>query len=331
MNHSRGGARAAAIGAALIGLFIATIVIAYHDFGAVLAAMQPIGALGFLVVVAAQLALFAPLGLAWWTVAPDQPIGRLGAYVWASLVAEAASNVLPFSQFGGVLAANRAAVLAGVPAATAVGSNVVDITLEVAAQLIFTLVGVALLVARSGIAARADPLLAPLLAGLVVSACLVGGFVVTQRRGLRVIEALVHKLAPGADGHAAAVTHVVRAAHGRPQRLWAGLGLHVAAWFATALATWLILAFIGHTLPLRSVVAIESLLYAIRNAAFFVPGGLGVQEGAYALLGPLFGLPAEAALALSLLKRGRDIAIGAPTLIAWQILEARRRRRPHSA
>jgi uncharacterized membrane protein YbhN (UPF0104 family) len=71
--------------------------------------------------------------------------------------------------------------------------------------------------------------------------------------------------------------------------------------------------------------AIESLLFAIRNAAFMVPSGLGVQEGAYALLGPLFGLPPEAALALSLLKRARDVAIGVPVLLSWQILEGKRR------
>jgi hypothetical protein len=71
-------------------------------------------------------------------------------------------------------------------------------------------------------------------------------------------------------------------------------------------------------------VTIESLLFAIKNAAFVVPTGIGVQEGAYALLGPVFGLPAEAALALSLLKRARDIVIGIPVLLAWQLLEGRR-------
>ena len=55
-----------------------------------------------------------------------------------------------------------------------------------------------------------------------------------------------------------------------------------------------------------------------------VPSGLGVQEGAYALLGPLFGLPADAALALSLLKRARDLAIGIPLLLGWQVIESRR-------
>jgi len=71
------------------------------------------------------------------------------------------------------------------------------------------------------------------------------------------------------------------------------------------------------------VLAIESLLFAVRNAAFIVPVGLGVQEGAYALLGPLFGLPAEAALALSLIKRARDISIGVPLLLSWQFVEMR--------
>ena len=91
------------------------------------------------------------------------------------------------------------------------------------------------------------------------------------------------------------------------------------------MGAWVILTLIGHPLPFLSVVAIESLLFAIRNAAFMVPGGLGVQEGAYALIGPLFGLPAEVALALSLLKRGRDLTVGIPALLTWQFVESRRR------
>jgi hypothetical protein len=38
-------------------------------------------------------------------------------------------------------------------------------------------------------------------------------------------------------------------------------------------------------------------------------------------LGPLFGLPAPIALALSLLKRARDITLGVPILLAWQLAE----------
>jgi hypothetical protein len=62
----------------------------------------------------------------------------------------------------------------------------------------------------------------------------------------------------------------------------------------------------------------------VRTSAFVVPNAVGVQEGAYILLGATFGLTPEMALALSLLKRARDIAIGVPTLAAWQALEGGR-------
>jgi putative membrane protein len=330
MIDPRSRARATAIAAAVVGLLIATAVIGYFNVGSVLAAIRPIGVRGFLVVLAAQIGLFAPLGLAWWTVAPVGA-GRAPVFVWGRLMREAASDVLPFSQLGGLVIAARAVVLGGVTTAVAFGSSVVDITLEVVAQLIYTLVGIALLAHRFGFAAAHDRLLFSLLGGLAIAGGLVGGFILTQKRGLGVIETMVHRMVPAAAHHATAVTRVVETAYGRPLSLWACLGLHVVAWFGGALGAWLILRFIGHPLPFLSVVAIESLLFAIRNAAFIVPSGLGVQEGAYALLGPLFGLPAEAALALSLLKRARDLAVGVPTLLSWQIVESRRRLREPKA
>jgi hypothetical protein len=66
------------------------------------------------------------------------------------------------------------------------------------------------------------------------------------------------------------------------------------------------------------------MLYAIRTAAFIVPNAVGVQEGAYVLLGAGFGLTPEMSLALSLLKRARDLAIGLPTIAVWQVIESRR-------
>jgi hypothetical protein len=69
---------------------------------------------------------------------------------------------------------------------------------------------------------------------------------------------------------------------------------------------------------------IESLLYAARSLAFVVPNAVGVQEGAYLLLGASFGLTPEMALALSLLKRARDLVLGLPALGALQLLESGR-------
>jgi hypothetical protein len=49
-----------------------------------------------------------------------------------------------------------------------------------------------------------------------------------------------------------------------------------------------------------------------------------VQEAGYAALVPLFGLPPETGVAVSVLRRARDIAVGIPVLLAWQLIEARR-------
>jgi hypothetical protein len=63
-----------------------------------------------------------------------------------------------------------------------------------------------------------------------------------------------------------------------------------------------------------------------------IPGSLGVQEGGYLLLAPLVGLPSDAALALSLSKRAREILLGLPGLLvlhfserSWQRRRAMRR------
>jgi len=72
------------------------------------------------------------------------------------------------------------------------------------------------------------------------------------------------------------------------------------------------------------VVILESLTQALRAAAFPVPSALGVHEGGFTVLGALFGIPPEAALALSFVKRVPDLAIGLPGLLAWYWLELRR-------
>jgi len=66
---------------------------------------------------------------------------------------------------------------------------------------------------------------------------------------------------------------------------------------------------------------LESLGQAIRGAAFAIPGALGVQEGGYLLLAPLAGLPSDAALALSLAKRTRELLLGLPGLLYLHLCE----------
>ncbi len=55
--------------------------------------------------------------------------------------------------------------------------------------------------------------------------------------------------------------------------------------------------------------------------------GLGMQDGALVLLCSQLGIGAEGALALALVKRFREVAIGLPGLIAGSVIQTRRWRR----
>ena len=86
---------------------------------------------------------------------------------------------------------------------------------------------------------------------------------------------------------------------------------------------WLALHLLGHPVSVETAVILESVTLTIRNLAFLVPAGLGVQEAGLMVFGQMLGLSSDAALALSLIKRGREIVMGVPILLSWQIYETR--------
>ena len=122
----------------------------------------------------------------------------------------------------------------------------------------------------------------------------------------------------------AAVGASLDAIYRSPRRVVASLVLHIAGWISNAIIAWIAFRLIGSRIGLASVLAIESLVAAARSVGVLVPNALGVQEAAYTVLTPLFGAGAELGLAVSLLKRARDIVLGVPVLLAWQAAEGRR-------
>ena len=52
-----------------------------------------------------------------------------------------------------------------------------------------------------------------------------------------------------------------------------------------------------------------------------LPAGLGALEGGLVMFGALLGLPGETALAISLTKRVRELALGLPGLCVWHWIE----------
>ena len=217
----------------------------------------------------------------------------------------------------------------GVPLVNAAASMVVDTTVGVATQLVFVLAGVALLVVRS----RGDDALAlayAIVLGLAVFVALIAGFLLAQHRGLfATILRLAHSLAPtqalaNLAGGATKVDEAIVATY-RRRGDWLSAGLlRLAGWAAGAGEVWLVLHFLGRPFGLVDAFVLESLSSGVRAAAFLVPGALGALEGGFILFGHIFGLPADVALAISLSKRVRELALGVPGLILWQWVEGHR-------
>jgi len=307
--------------AAVIGAAAMAALVGYFGAGAVMRSLLAVGGLGFAAVCAIHLGLMVVMGFAWWAVMPGAP-PWMG--IWGRLVRDSGSELLPFSQVGGYVLGARALALAGISGTIAAASTIVDVTFEFVAQLAYTALGLGLLVELQPDSAAAIPVTV----GLAVAVVAAAAFLLLQRHGFdyfnRVARILGRGWAERSAAGAAALHAALRAIYRRRGGLWLCFALHLVCWVASAIEAWLILRLAGEPLPFSAVLVLESMLYAVRTSAFIVPNAVGVQEGAYILLGATFGLTPEMALALSLLKRARDIAIGLPTIGLWQALESGR-------
>ena len=309
---------------AALGLALALYLVLYVGLGAVFAAAVAVGWSGFGILCLYALALFPLLGAAWYVLLPDLSLKALRVFVWARMVRDAATEVLPFSQLGGIVLGARAAILHGVSPPRAFASLIVDVTAEMLAQIAYIALGVVILSARAPRTPLAGSLTKIFLIGLALAAVGGGLFLALQRYGHRITGKLAARLLPGSVAAATAVGTTLDAIYRSPTRVGVSSTLHLAAWIASAIGTWIAFRLIGVRVDLTAVMAIESLVYATRSVAVLIPNALGVQEAAYAVLTPLFGVGVEFGLAVSLLKRARDIAIGVPILLIWQAAEGQR-------
>jgi len=310
--------------ATIAGLAVAAWVIGRVGFGPVLGAAGALGWGGFGLLCLYTGGVLALLGLAWWVVTPDQPAQRIGLFVWARATREGAADILPFSQFGGLLVGARTLAAAGLPGPIVYATMIADMTTEMAAQLIFTLYGMAMLAIRL-VGGHAPASIWPLaLGGFAATVAIMAAFAFLQRPVLGLAGRLGERVLPGSAVAAQAVRDRLDALYRRRGAICTGFALNLLAWLASGAGAWLALHLMGARIALIDVLTIESLIFTLRSVAFMVPGAVGLQEAAYVLIGPLFGLDPQTALALSLVKRARDLALGIPALILWQIGESRR-------
>jgi putative membrane protein len=309
---------------AAMGVALALYLVRYVGWHAVLSAAGAIGWTGFALFCLGALGLFVVLGAAWQVLMPAALAPRLRVLIGARLVRDAAAEVLPLSQLGGIALGVRAAILQGVSTPLAAASMIVDVTTEMLAQIAYAVLGIAILLRRVPPSSQVASLTSACVTGLLLAAVAVALFISLQRRGGHITAGFARKLLRSAGHTFAGVGRALVTIYRSPSRVVLSSALHLAAWVGSGTVVWFGFRLMGARIDLPAALAIESLVYAIRSVGAFVPNALGVQEGAYLVLGPLFGVSPEVALAISMLKRARDVAIGVPVLLSWQAAEGRR-------
>jgi putative membrane protein len=341
----------------IVGFAVVGVILAHQDLTAIWSAIATAG-WGLVPALSWRSASIVLAALAWRTLFARVTRPSVLHAVLARWIGEAVNTLLPVGQVGGDVVRGRllrrdlmltdhvtksgydaAAGTAtpqgshghGVAGGVSVAATVVaDITLNLFAQFVFALPGLALLW-RAHDLTDWQSILCLLLAALPFGLVLLGqspliirlGTTLARRLGLIKIGKPDQASGLGFD---LAVRHLYR----RHRTVTITVLWHLLAWGCRTGETWMVLRLLGSAIDWLEASVIESLLGAVRVAAFVMPAGLGVQEGALILLCGWVGVPAAPAFAMALIKRGRELAIGLPGLLAW-LIEERQLRRRHRA
>ena len=307
----------------LVGLALFTALLAVHGVREVASVLRVAGA-GLLLVAAYHLVPMLVDAIGWRRLLPSELRPSAARMLWARWIGESVNGLLPVLQVGGNIVKASLLAKTGIGGAVAGATVVVDVTLVMLTQIIFTVIGLALLLLHIG----GHMLALPVAVGLVIMGSILAAFYAAQRQGVfgtlaqllvRVGRGRWNTLVTGGDALDASVGVLYR----QPRTIAAASVWHLTSWLLGAGEVWLALWLLGRPVGLGEAVMLESLGQAVRAGAFAVPGALGVQEGGYVMLGRVIGLGPETALALSLAKRVRELVLGIPGLIAWQLDAAR--------
>ena len=245
---------------------------------------------------------------AWACLLPPGPVRGLFRL---RVVREGIDSLLPVAQVGGEVVGTHLLARHGPALPDAAASVVVDVTVEVLTQLLFLLAGVATLALISP-GGRWEGWLGAALMLATIGA----GLLVIQRFGLlRLVESLARQIAArwpqsgvqagaleGLHGSAAAI-------YARRGKLLRAATLHGIAWLLGSVESWAVLHALGTGAGAAQALVVEALGMAARSAGFAIPGALLVQETGFVLAAAAAGLPGDAGLALSLVKRVREVLV----------------------
>jgi putative membrane protein len=303
--------------ALICGLAAVAAAVIYAGAGAVLQAVASLHVSGLLVLVLLHVPSVVLMGLGWWFASGNEPPAAQSKFVWARFVRDAAGELLPFLQLGGVVFGLRALGRGRTLLLGAVSASI-DGVVELAAKLPYVL---AALLALATLAPRSR--LAELLwLALLATAVTVAIFLLARRSFSASLQRMAQAISARwpamldldeGGGGGLDVQEVFQRILSQRGRLWWAFTLHMCCWFLGAAEMWVTFRLLGADLTVAQALAIDGAVVGLRTFGWVVPGAAGVQEASYMLVSALFGIPPAVAIAASFARRGRDLVLGIGT------------------
>lgn len=298
----------------LVGVALLCVVLLETDVHELWRQVVRVGLGGMAAVMVVYALYFGADALSWQVVLPTVSLSRH----WAArmfvvrMIGEAYNNITPTASLGGepvkawLLKSNW-----GIPLRDSGAALVIAKTTSMFSLALFVAIGVVMLLQRDGISAGHR-----LAAGAGLSLIVLSAVVFFLMQHLRLSTHIARGV--GRTRFGQRLSHVLVAAedidrqfadfyrsHGT--RLVWSLGLAMVNWVLGALEVYLIMSLVGYPVSFAEVWMIESMVQLVRTLTFFIPAGLGTQEGAFLIaVGALTGVP-SAGVATALVRRFRDV------------------------
>ncbi len=235
------------------------------------------------------------------------------ARLWvAQLVGEAVNILAPFGSLGGeplkAITLNRRY---NVSYSEGTASILLAQTVNSLAEVPYAIIGVVLLMGRGLLPPAVETAIVAATAIITVFMLLI--LVLLHLRTLVLIEQRLARSRWGAKLAKVLIVlkdieehlfHIVRRS---PLQLTGAFVLSFLVWVAGGLEMYLIFYFLGHAISFADAWIAETVIVLVRSATFFIPGHLGAQDGAIALIATALTGSPDMGLAAALVRRGREL------------------------
>ena len=311
--------------ALVVGVAAVAVTVLYAGAGAVAHAVASLRISGLLILVLVHVPVVVLMGFAWWLAAGSDPPASLSRFGWARFVRDAAGELLPFLQLGGVLFGVRALGRGRAITVGAVSASI-DGVIELIAKVPYALAALLALL----VLAPQSRLTRPLSLALAATVLFVAVLLFARRSLTASLEAMARAVSVRWPGVLSptdqAPDREIRISFERILRerghLSSALALHFVCWCLAAAEAWITFRLLGIHLTLPQALAIDGTVVGLRTFGWMVPAAAGVQEASYLLAAAVFGISPATAIAASFARRARDLLLGVATLAAAAVGDA---------